>query len=324
MQDRFIKRTLLFALAICLTFAKAQSTAEVSSEYTYMDLVYKTEGRDTLKLDLFLPDLRFGQQVPLLVIVHGGAWIAGDKELESIYYMRRMKERLLESGIGVASVQYRLVDKQTHFPAPIEDVKDACRWLFAHHQNYRIDTTNVGVWGGSAGGHLAMLMAYSKPEDFPGLPGLRDQNFKLNYVIDNFGPTDLNSLFRVEMGRVGVLFFKTFVNKLYEAREKLSFAMTGLRFQEEFDDLKKANKRYSPLEYIDEDAVPTLILHGTKDRIVPYAQSQNLQAILLQHDVAQELITVIDGDHGFNNISDTRINRLVEQTIDFIFRHTRR
>ena len=100
--------------------------------------------------------------------------------------------------------------------------------------------------------------------------------------------------------------------------------MTGLRFQEAYDDLKKANKRYSHLEYIDEEAVPTLILHGTKDRIVPYAQSQNLQAILLQHDVAQEVITVIDGDHGFNNISDTRINRLVEQTIDFIFRHTRR
>lgn len=230
----------------------------------------------------------------------------------------------MESGIAVASIQYRLVDEQTHFPAPIEDAKDAVRWLFSHAKDYRIDTNNVGLWGGSAGGHLAMLMAYADDDEFPGDAGLRNQSYHLNYVIDNFGPTDLNSLFRLEMQRVGVLFFKLFINKLYSAREKLTYALTGLNLKEDLEPLKEANLRYSPLQYIKKHSVPTLIFHGTKDGIVPYAQSQRLKETLDNHDVDNKLITVINGDHGFNNISEDRINTLVEQTINFIFRQTRR
>ncbi|MGO1817677.1 MAG: alpha/beta hydrolase fold domain-containing protein [Sphingobacterium sp.] len=318
------KEFLLSILSLlCFLFAQSQ-TAHPDSSNVHKDLIYKITSKDSLKLDLFLPDSRFGNNFPLLIIVHGGAWIAGDKELESIYYMRRMKERLLESGIAVASIQYRLVDEQTHFPAPIEDAKDAVRWLFKHAKDYRVDTNNIGVWGGSAGGHLAMLMAYTDYEEFPGDDSLRDQSYQLNYVIDNFGPTDLNSLFRLEMQRVGVLFFKLFINKLYLARERLTYFLTGLNLKEDLEPLKETNLRYSPLQYINEHAPPTLIFHGTRDGIVPYTQSQTLKKHLDNHSVDNELITVINGDHGFNNISEDRINTLVEQTLNFIFLQTRR
>ena len=169
-----------------------------------------------------------------------------------------------------------------------------------------------------------MLMAYTDYEEFPGDDSLRDQSYQLNYVIDNFGPTDLNSLFRLEMQRVGVLFFKLFINKLYLARERLTYFLTGLNLKEDLEPLKETNLRYSPLQYINEHAPPTLIFHGTRDGIVPYTQSQTLKKHLDNHSVDNELITVINGDHGFNNISEDRINTLVEQTLNFIFLQTRR
>lgn len=314
-------RVWIIILGMGLPFANAQD--RISGNATYLDLVYKIESQDTLKLDLFLPDERFGKQFPLLIIIHGGAWVAGDKGLESNYYMRQMKRRLLASGIAVASIDYRLLSKTMHFPAPIQDGKDAVNWLFEHAEQYRIDTNNVGLWGGSAGGHLAMLIAYADPQEFAEAQHPREKVFPIRYVVNNFGPTDLNSLFKIEMGRMGVLFFKLFINKLYVAREQLTYALTGLHLQAELEALKQANTRYSPLNYIDESTAPTLIFHGTKDRIVPFSQSEELKSRLDAQGVQNELIPISGGDHGFNNITENRLDHIVEQTIDFIFRQKR-
>jgi len=292
-----------------------------TSEKSFYDIGYKEVSEsDSLKLDIFLPEKTDKQSIPLITIVHGGAWIAGDKELESIYYMRELKRKLLDAGIAVASIQYRLVDSTTHFPYPIQDCKDAVRWLHAHADQYGLDTTRFAVWGGSAGAHLALLMANSEDHEFLGDPDLARYPCDLKFVIDNFGPTDLNALFRMDIGKLGTWIFKSFINKLYLAQRTITFAMTGYPFAEK-QKIKDMNWEFSPMRLINNSSVPTLIMHGTKDQIVPLRQSKMLQAALNQQGIQNQLIIVKNGDHGFNNIPTEKLDELIDTTVDFAQQH---
>jgi len=284
---------------------------------SFHDVSYKgIYDKDSLKLDIFLPEKLRDSLTPLVAIVHGGAWIAGDKELEPIYYMRELKKKLMVQGIAVASIEYRLVDSTTHFPSPVQDCKDAIRWLHAHAGQYGLDTSKFAVWGGSAGAHLALLMANSDNQDFLGDSSLAQYSCDLKFVIDNFGPTNLNTLFKMNIGNLGTWFFKSFINKLYLAQRKITFAMTGYSFREK-QKIKDKNWDFSPIRIIDNNSVPTLIMHGNKDRVVPLKQSKMLQASLNEHGIKNQLIIVKNGDHGFNNIPKEKLDELINITVDF-------
>lgn len=315
-------------MLILLFFMSTYGFGQIdSSRYSFqslMNLTYKvSQGQDSSKLDLFLPAAAKQRPVPLVIVVHGGGWAFGDKEMESIYYMRKLKEQLLQHGYAVASIGYSLVSDSVHFPTPVQDCRDAVKWLYKEASTYGLDTANYGIWGGSAGAHLAMLIAYADRDQFAGDPALMAYPSRLNYVVDNFGPTDLNALFKVDLNGFATTMFKWFVPKLHQLREKLTFAMTGVAFKDNKDEVRRINEIYSPLPYVTDKAVPTLIFHGDKDKIVAHSQSEALKKVLDGHGVWNELITVEGGDHGFNNVEKEKTDALVGQTIDFIKQQTR-
>jgi len=314
---------LLFSVLFFFVAAtKAQTGFAQQSYQTFKDIAYKNALTDSaVNLDIFLPDSNFGKRNPAVIIIHGGGWAKGDKTLETPYYMRRLKHELLSNSFAVISINYRLVSKNVHFPKPIEDCKDAVRWVRANANKYNIDTLNIGLWGGSAGGHLALLTAYTPNELFSGDKTLAPYSSKVNYVVDNFGPTDLNALFRMNMGGFSTFIVKLFFHKIYEIREKLVFAMTGYSVKTDKEKAEEVNSLYNPIHYINKDAVPTIIFHGTRDKVVPISQSTELKEKLDYYSIPNELITVKKGDHGFNNISTEEINKLVGKSISFIKEH---
>jgi acetyl esterase/lipase len=273
------------------------------AQQEYKDIPYK----DSLKLDLYLPADPTPR--PLIVIIHGGAWVRGDKSLDASYYMRQLRDKLLLNGYAVASIDYTLLGKTAHFPAPIQDCNDATRWLKDHAARYHLDTTHIGLWGASAGGHLALLCGY-------------DAGAHFDYVIDNFGPTDLNKLFKTHASFLTVFIFKLFLRKIYDIRNQLIIAFTQLDIRDRHNkaEITRLLASWSVLDLPDPHFVPTLILHGTSDKVVPLSQSKRL------HNRLEDLSTLVKipkGDHGFNNIDHPRIDTIVAQTIDYIKAHTK-
>lgn len=293
---------------------------------THENVVYKiAEDGDSLALDIFMPGQAMpAHAVPVVMIIHGGGWAEGDRTLETIYYMQQLKKQLNNNGFAVVSIDYTLVSKNAHFPKPVIDCKDAVRWIRANASKYNFDTNNIGLWGGSAGGHLALLAAYTGDEKWKGDSLLTPFSSRVNYVVDNFGPTDLNAVFLSCASKFTLLFAKIFLKKLLPIRERLILALTGYSIQSDKDKAIETLCVYSPILYVDSSAVPTIIFHGTKDKVVPIEQSKKLQKELSVNNVENEFTIVEKGDHGFNNISREETDSLVNKTVDYIIRHTKR
>lgn len=162
-RERIISTLTIIAFFLCIALqVNGQSDSSSRNILAFRDVTYKksSDGK-ALNLDIFLPDSAIHKKFPVVVIVHGGGWAEGDKTLETIYYMRRLRQQLIENAYAVVSINYSLVGNEVHFPTPVEDCKDAIKWLKQHADHYHFDTANFGLWGGSAGGQLALLAAYS-------------------------------------------------------------------------------------------------------------------------------------------------------------------
>lgn len=319
-------RSVFLSLLIiaCSSFLYAQEPSEKGE--IYKNVLYKKgEGGDSLALDIFMPGRTVpAHTVPVVMIIHGGGWAKGERTLETIYYMQQLKRQLNNNGFAVVSIDYTLVTKDAHFPGPVTDCKDAVRWIRANASTYNFDTANIGLWGGSAGGHLALLAAYTGDEKWKGDSSLAPFSSRVNYVVDNFGPTDLNGVFLSCASKFTLFFAKIFFKKLLSIRERLILAFTGYSIQSDKDKAIEILCMYSPVLYVDASAVPTIIFHGTKDKVVPIEQSKRLQKLLTDNNVENEFIIVEKGDHGFNNISQEETDALVNKTVDYIIRHTKR
>jgi acetyl esterase/lipase len=116
------------------------------------NLTYVTHGGPSQTLDLYSPQKT--KQVPLIVWIHGGAFLFGSKEG---FPVEPVPLHFLLEGYAVASINYRL-SPEAVFPAQLEDCKAAIRWLRAHADNFGIDPNRIGAWGASAGGNLAALL----------------------------------------------------------------------------------------------------------------------------------------------------------------------
>jgi acetyl esterase/lipase len=163
---------------------------------THGDLSYDPPGHGvpTRKLDLYLPP--GGAPKPVIAWLHGGGWTLGDKTERDEHGAQRgaLKSVLAQvpRGIAVASINYRLSAEAT-FPAPVQDVKLAVRWLKANAGRYGLDANQVVVAGESSGGHLAALAAVSQGQFELGVAGWPDSS--VAGVVDIVGPTDLNAYF---------------------------------------------------------------------------------------------------------------------------------
>jgi acetyl esterase/lipase len=205
---------------------------------------------------------------------------------------------LLRRGYLFASINYRLAPEYK-FPAQIEDVKCAVRFLRAHASEYKLNPNRIGAIGTSAGGHLVALLGVSAgATDLEGKGGWSDQSSRVQAVADLFGPTDLT------MGAGG-------------RAEQLGEAVFGAKSADD-----PVLKRASPVTYVSKDNPPFLMMHGDKDPVVPLRHSESLLMKMKAAGVTSTLVVVTNAGHGFApvggepNPSRTEIGRMIADFFD--------
>lgn len=280
------------------------------------DIEYKN---NSLKLDIYQPKIISKGKSPVVVYVHGGAWNKGDKTMIRKNFREYILEELLNNNYTVISIDYTLLDKNTHLEKPLQDTKDALKWIQENAEKYNLDTKNMGIWGGSAGAHIALLTAYNQD--------IKKNNSdliypNLKYVVDFYGPTDLNELFKTEANGVSLSFFKLYAPERFKIRHEKITQLTGFDINTNLQEVVKKSTEYSPVKYVSKSTVPTLIFHGTEDTIVNFAQSQQLEEALKKNKIPHQLHTVENAKHTFGNISLNEAKDVSRKTVDFIKSHT--
>ncbi len=211
----------------------------------FRNVEYSKVNGKSLKLNLYVPKNLKGP-VPCLVFIHGGAWKKGKKEDYLFYNLHFAKK-----GYVTASISYRL-SGEAKFPAAVQDVNCAIRWIRANAKEYSINPEQIGAVGGSAGGHLAMLAGFSDDPVLEGKEGNLDQSSKFQAIVNFYGPSDLTS------------------EDVRGRGEPISF------FGKTIDEAPDMYALGSPIKHLTKDAPPILTFHGTIDKIVNVNQSDKL------------------------------------------------
>jgi acetyl esterase/lipase len=263
------------------------------------DLAYVPGGDEAQKLDLYLPEAAPEKPLPLIVHIHGGGWQGGSKFPCPVAGM-------VLRGYAVASVEYRFSQK-AKFPAQIQDCQAAIRWLRANAGKYHLDPETVGVIGGSAGGHLSALVGTAGGTDtFPKIGGNEDQSDRVQAVCDIYGPADFTTVVKqaAEDPNVKNIFqfnspkdpYSSLIGAPLETTEK--------------------SRAVSPVTYLSSDDPPVLILHGTHDALVPYAQSVQFAAALTEKGVSAWLQTIPGAGHGGPGFGHPAVRQLTQSFFD--------
>ncbi len=240
-------------------------------------------------LDLWLPPYAdsapSSTSYPLIVFIHGGAWEAGDKS-----YMT-CQGQLNNSGYAVASINYRLTHEAPH-PAQIEDCKRAISWLRSHGHLLKIDPNRIGVWGVSAGGHLAALLGTTCDTEHFSWESPEKISSSVQAVCDWCGPSDLKTIAQ-QAGSSYILSrpVKIFLGGNPEEKHELA-------------------DEASPVTHAHKGCPPFLIMHGADDTIVPVEQSQELAKALKSARSNCTLEIIPGANHNF--ASPKTINRVIQ------------
>ncbi len=285
------------------------------------NIVYKTNslGKPVF-LDLYRPKNQVTEKLPVVIYVHGGAWAKGDQVVRAGNYIENFILKLVEKNYAVISIDYTLVSEKVHFPIPVEDTKDAVRWVRKNAEQYDFDPDNIGFFGASSGAHLSLLAAYTPDSEYTGSTELSAYSAKVNYVVDNFGPTDLNKLLHTRLGKVPVTIVGWFFKPIVEIREKLVYGISGYDINSEKRKAIDYLETVSPVNDT-EGGIPTFILHGNKDKVAPLKHSKKLVRKLKKHNVDATLVVVEDGVHGFGTTDKAYMNQLTDEMIQFIAAH---
>jgi acetyl esterase/lipase len=225
-----------------------------------------------LFLDILRPDPLPAAPMPAVVYIHGGAWFEGHR-------WPTWNDALNGCGFFTVSIDYRLSHQAT-FPAQIEDCKAAVRWLRAHAAEYHVDPARIGVWGHSAGAHLAALLGTSGDvPELEGSSGNARQSSRVQAVVTLAPPVDL--------ARMG---------GWHDAPDSPESRLVGGPILERPAIARMAN----PITYLQPSAPPFLLIHGGRDQIVPVGQSHLLHDALRAAGVDVSFDPLPGADHWFS------------------------
>ena len=236
---------------------------------------------DTLQkhlLDLYLPE-KVRTKTPVVVFIHGGAWMLNDKYAD-MNYMRNTVREMVDSGYALASIDYRH-STTAPFPAQVQDCNRAVEFLYRHADQYHLDKNRIALIGFSAGGHLASLMALSHNNSVADFyPNGTKPGFNIKCVLDFYGPSDLIA---------ASMSTDTAANN---ARSPVAVLLGA-----EPVNRPDLAKRASPVTYIDKADPPFFIVNGEKDESVPNTLSKLLHGWLNVYGVPNELLIVPGAPH---------------------------
>ncbi|MBV9491135.1 MAG: alpha/beta hydrolase [Verrucomicrobia bacterium] len=240
----------------------------------HMNLPYVASGDRERSLDLYVP--RGAAGVPLIIWIHGGAFALGQKEGSPA---EPVPLHLLLRGYAIASLNYRLSDR-ARFPAQLEDCKAAVRWLRAHAGEFGLDPDRFGVWGASAGGTLAALLGTTGELRAFDVGENLAYSSRVQAVCDFYGPTDL-----VQMDAAG---------QVRRGPNAWQVRLIGGSVQQNYARAGSVN----PIAYVTRNAPPFLVVHGTRDQVIPFSQSQLLVSALRAAGVPVQVRLVEGAGHG--------------------------
>lgn len=245
-------------------------------------------------------------RVPVVVFLHGGGWRLGSRHGAGPMFAGADPspfETVALAGIAVASIDYRLSGEAT-WPAQIHDAKAAVRWLRTRASELGIDPEQIGAWGESAGGHLALLLGLSDAS-LDGEVGVNGESSGVTAVAAWYPPTDLLGL-PDDLGA-----------DPRDATTREAMLLGGPAAQR-----PDVAAQASPLTFASRDAARTLLLHGEADSLVPCAQSHRLAQALDAGGAEVELHTYPGADHMWRGSPDVAADAL-RRTVDFLATHLR-
>lgn len=308
-RKKVIKMSCLLLAALFMpVYPSAQGQRTANTDYIkrkWIDIAYANQSQ-AQKLDIYLPEEGDGPY-PVILSIHGGAFKSGDKGDGQVNAMLEGLKR----GYAVVSVNYRL-SGEAIWPAQIQDVKAAIRWIRANSKQYKLNSGKIASWGGSAGGHLSAMAGTSgnvkELEDLS--QGNADQSSRVQAVVDWFGPTDFLKM--DEQAKES----KVANPQVHSIPDSPESQLIGKNLQDAPDLVKAAN----PETYISKDDPPFFIQHGLNDPLVPYPQSVNF-AKKLEQTLGKEKVTLelIPGTgHGGPNFQ-TKEN--IDKVFAFLDKH---
>ena len=273
-----MKTALAIALLASLCFPPAAHADELPEGVTLIrEIRYREDDSAAWRLDLAMPTEKPKQPRAAIVDIHGGGWIEGDKSSFSTPANRPPGNILDYAKLGFVAVtiNYRLA-KEAPYPAAVHDCKCAVRWLRAHADDYHVDPDRVGVWGNSAGGHLALLLAMTNDDpDFEGDGPWKEFSSRVQCAVSDSGPIDLVGQY--EQGTL-----RTVVEKFLDGPPE--------------GDRIAAYRRASPSSHIHADVPPLLLIYGVEDNQVPV-------------EITDRFVTALD-DAGLKDVSYLRLAKV--------------
>lgn len=274
------KKIGLVFLVVILLFLGACSTQT--------ELVYGSEELQTY--DISLPSgLQENEVRPVILYIHGGGWIAGDKD--NFTYM---EDATNDAGYIYVSMNYRLASDGITYINMLEDIHLMIQFLKDHAEEYHIDISGIALVGSSAGGHLALLYSYKETES----------PIPVAFVVSMVGPADLTD--------PGVLDDSIDPSVVNMVSAMLGEPYDTSTFETEVFDDKVIDA--SPIFHVDSNSVPTLMAYGMLDNLIPYSNPARLDAKLTEEGVTHDFITFANSGHGLESDLDEESRTAFYQT----------
>jgi acetyl esterase/lipase len=271
---RLVKSLTVLAFVVFFVGCKKSDSTSGGSGFitvsakNYYNVAYGTDARQTM--DIYLPANRRADSTRILVLIHGGSWVGGDKTDFNIY-IDTLKNRF--PNYGIFNINYRLSSGGTvnTFPTQEMDVQTAVRFIYGNATNeYQVNNQKVVLLGTSAGGHLAMLQGFK--DSIPVKP---------KAIVSFFGPSDLMDMYFNPVGNNPLLAYG------------LALAVGKTPLQDAAIYLSS-----SPSNYLNGGSPPTILLHGGLDPLVRPTQSQNINAALTFLNVPSQYVYYPTGGHA--------------------------
>jgi len=323
LKNQLIGIVILVCVSATIIIAgEPNKTAPICNTTVLRDIQYGTIGDVNLYMNIVLPSPAPKKPVPVIMFIHGGGWQEGTRE-----HGMAFAKWCAESEYIGATVEYRLT-QQAPFPAQLQDCKCAVRFLRANAKKYMIDPCAIGVWGASAGGHLAAMLGLTDGiAEFEGSGGWPNISSSVQAVCDWFGPTDLALWVQTEQRFGNDPNLCKPLGFPLETPQRVSWArnfgndpglvlLLGATTTDRPDRAKWA----SPISYVQKsiNTPPFLIMHGDQDSWVPYQQSIILAEALDKKSCDVTFIMLINSDHGLGRFTTAWPNH-VKPFFDRVF-----
>jgi len=276
------------------------------------------EDSDSQYLDLYLPE--GVEKPPLFVLVHGGGFVFGDSQTRQVQWMYRY---FRDHGYACATVNYRLA-QEAAYPAAVEDVKAAVRFLRANAETYGFDADRTAIWGESAGGYLATMAAVTQDDEFDGVhylgQGETPVSAKVNVLVDYYGVIDFGDMaqdYRAEGIPPWIPQLVSSGMTVPEMKESGFQRIEDFFIRQDSASLPQEElAQYNPRSYVSNlqpGELKVIIVHGDIDITVPVLHSKRLEEACVSHLGADSVFALYP--HGCKHADDRLYTDEVLKTV---------